>query len=160
IQHTIQLVPRLPEPTLVTKVCVEASVPVRKGDKLFEFDRRPYEYNVNAVKAQLAAAEQDVLELKPQLAAGTGAVAQARAHGNAANAALHAAVAPADEAKAKRALAQVAFTIAQTLLLEDSVAISKLRFDHDRDDLAAADAAVKVARANEDKGRVAFEETA
>ena len=40
IQHTIQLVPRLPEPTLVTKVFVEPNLPVKKGDKLFEFDRR------------------------------------------------------------------------------------------------------------------------
>src|SRR5271169_6020007 len=79
IQHTIQLVPRLPEPTLVTKVCVQPNVPVKKGDKLFEFDRRPYEYKVNGVKAQLAAAEQHVPELKAHLDAATSAVAQAKA---------------------------------------------------------------------------------
>src|SRR5262245_7735525 len=79
IQHTIQLVPRLPEPTLLTKVYAKPNVPVKKGDKLFEFDRSLYEYKVNAVKAQLAAAQQHVLELKAQLAAATNAVAQARA---------------------------------------------------------------------------------
>src|SRR5271165_736687 len=79
IQHTIQLVPRLPEPTLVTKVWVEPNTPVKKGDKLFEFDRRPYEDKVNSVKAQLAAAEQHVPELKAALDAATSAVAQARA---------------------------------------------------------------------------------
>src|SRR5208283_2949542 len=31
IQHTIQLVPRLSEPTLVTAVLVEPNVPVKKG---------------------------------------------------------------------------------------------------------------------------------
>src|SRR5271154_3693388 len=67
IQHTIQLVPRLPEPTLVTKVWVKPNVPVKKGDKLFQFDRRPYEYKVNSIKAQVAAAQQKVLELKSQL---------------------------------------------------------------------------------------------
>src|SRR5271165_1474416 len=71
IQHTIQLIPRLPEPTLVTKVWVGTNVPVKKGDKLFEFDRRPYQYKVDSVKAQLAAAEQKVLELKAQLGAAT-----------------------------------------------------------------------------------------
>src|SRR5271166_5174484 len=77
IQHTIQLIPRLPEPTLVTKVCVVPDVPVKKGDILFEFDRRPYEYKVNSVKAQLAAAVQHVLELKAELAGAASAVAQA-----------------------------------------------------------------------------------
>ncbi len=46
IQHTIQLIPRLPEPTLVTAVLVEPDVLVKKGQPLFQFDRRPYEYKV------------------------------------------------------------------------------------------------------------------
>ena len=61
IQHTIQLVPRLSEPTLVTAVLVEPNVPVKKGQPLFQFDRRPYEYKVKQLEAQLAAAMQDVL---------------------------------------------------------------------------------------------------
>ena len=64
IQHTIQLVPRLPEPTLVTAVLVEPNVPVKKGQPLFQFDRRPYEYKVKQLEAQLAKAKQDVLVLK------------------------------------------------------------------------------------------------
>ncbi len=64
IQHTIQLVPRLPEPTLVTAVLVEPNVPVKKGQPLFQFDRRPYEYKVRQLEAQLAKAKQDVLVLK------------------------------------------------------------------------------------------------
>lgn len=64
IQHTIQLVPRLPEPTLVTAVLVEPNVPVKKGQPLFQFDRRPYEYKVRQLEAQLARARQDVLVLK------------------------------------------------------------------------------------------------
>ncbi|MFZ1640056.1 MAG: efflux RND transporter periplasmic adaptor subunit [Candidatus Contendobacter sp.] len=64
IQHTIQLVPRLSEPTLVTAVLVEPNVPVKKGQPLFQFDRRPYEYKVEQLQAQLAQAKQNVGVLK------------------------------------------------------------------------------------------------
>jgi multidrug resistance efflux pump len=64
VQRTIQLVPRLPEPTLVTAVLVEDNVPVKKGQPLFQFDRRPYEYKVQQVEAQLAEAKQNVLILQ------------------------------------------------------------------------------------------------
>jgi multidrug resistance efflux pump len=56
VQHTIQLVPRLPEPTLVTSVLVQPDVQVKKGQPLFQFDRRPYEYQVRQLEAQLEAA--------------------------------------------------------------------------------------------------------
>jgi len=64
IQHTIQLTPRLPEPTLVTAVLVQPNVPVKKGQPLFQFDRRSYEFKVRQLEAQLAKAKQDVLVLK------------------------------------------------------------------------------------------------
>jgi multidrug resistance efflux pump len=60
IQHTIQLTPRLSEPTLVTAVLVEPGMPVKKGQPLFQFDRRPYEYQAQQLEAQLAAAKQQV----------------------------------------------------------------------------------------------------
>ena len=61
VQHTIQITPRLSEPTLVTDVLVEQNVHVKKGTPLFQLDRRPYEYKVKRLEAQLAAARQDVL---------------------------------------------------------------------------------------------------
>ena len=64
VQRTIQLVPRLPEPTLVTAVLVEDNVPVKKGQPLFQFDRRPYEYKVEQIEAQLAEARQNVRVLQ------------------------------------------------------------------------------------------------
>ena len=64
VQRTIQLVPRLPEPTLVTNVLVEEGAPVKKGQPLFQFDRRPYEYKVDQIQAQLAEAKQNVKVLK------------------------------------------------------------------------------------------------
>ncbi|MGC1452319.1 MAG: biotin/lipoyl-binding protein [Candidatus Sulfotelmatobacter sp.] len=56
VQYTIQLVPRLPEPTLVTAVLVQPNAPVKKGQALFQFDRRPYEYQVRQLEGQLEAA--------------------------------------------------------------------------------------------------------
>jgi multidrug resistance efflux pump len=64
IQHTIQLIPRLTEPTLVTAVLVEPDVPVKKGQPLFQFDRRPYEDKVRQLEAQLAQAKQNILMLQ------------------------------------------------------------------------------------------------
>jgi multidrug resistance efflux pump len=60
VQHTIQLVPRLSEPTLVTAVLVQPNAPVKKGQPLFQFDRRPYQFKVDQLEAQLAAAKQNV----------------------------------------------------------------------------------------------------
>ena len=64
VQHTIQLVPRLTEPTLVTAVLVEQNQPVKKGQPFFQLDRRPYQLKVNQLEAKLAQAKQDVLILK------------------------------------------------------------------------------------------------
>jgi multidrug resistance efflux pump len=63
VQHTIQIIPHLPVPTLVTAVLVEENVPVKKGHPLFQLDRRPYEYKVEQLEAQLAEAKQNVLVL-------------------------------------------------------------------------------------------------
>ena len=67
VQRTIQLIPRLPEPTLVTDVLVEENMPVKKGQPLFQFDRRPYEYKIQQLEAQLAEAKQNVLVLQADM---------------------------------------------------------------------------------------------
>src|SRR6266478_3777327 len=61
IQHTIQLIPRLPDPTLVTAVLVAPDVPVKQGDPLFQLDRRPYEFQVGQLLAQIEAAQATVV---------------------------------------------------------------------------------------------------
>ena len=78
VQRTIQLVPRLPEPTLVSEVLVEDNVPVKKGQPLFKFDRRPYQYKVDQIAAQLAAAKQNVNVLKADVDAATQAAKKAK----------------------------------------------------------------------------------
>ena len=67
IQHTIQLTPRLSEPTLVTAVLVEPNVHVKRGTPLFQFDRRIYEAKVKQLEAQLAQAKQNVLIMKADI---------------------------------------------------------------------------------------------
>jgi multidrug resistance efflux pump len=79
IQHTIQLIPRLPEPTLLTEVLVQPNVPVKKGAPLFQFDRRPYELKLRQLQAQLAAAEQDVLVKRADAAAAAQKVVKLKA---------------------------------------------------------------------------------
>lgn len=79
IQHTIQLIPRLPEPTLVTAVLVEPNARVKKGQPLFQFDPSLYEYKVHQLEADLAKAKQDVLILEANLEAAEYEVTDARA---------------------------------------------------------------------------------
>jgi multidrug resistance efflux pump len=71
VQRTIQLIPRLPEPTLVTAVLVEDNVLVKKDQPLFQFDRRPYEYKFAQIEAQLAEAKQNVDVLRADVEVAT-----------------------------------------------------------------------------------------
>ena len=71
IQHTIQITPRLSEPTLVTAVLVEPNVHVKRGTPLFQFDRRIYEAKVQQLEAQLAQAKQNVLIMKADIQVAT-----------------------------------------------------------------------------------------
>ena len=64
VQHTIQLIPRLTQPAVVTEVMVQDNDRVKKGQPLFQFDRHPYEDQVAQIEAQLAAARQNVNVLK------------------------------------------------------------------------------------------------
>jgi multidrug resistance efflux pump len=78
VQRTIQLVPRLPDPALVTAVLVDENVAVKKGQPLFQFDRRPYEYRIAQIEAQLAGARQNVVVLKADVEVTTQKLARTR----------------------------------------------------------------------------------
>lgn len=80
IQHTIQLTPRLPQPTLLMAVLVEPNVPVKKGQPLFQFDRRMYEFQVKQLEAQLAKAKQSVLVIKTDIEVATQKVIKLKSH--------------------------------------------------------------------------------
>src|SRR5271165_7579476 len=68
VQYTIQLIPRLPEPTLVTAVLVEEGAHVKNGQTLFQFDRTVYESRVHQLEAELAEAKQNVKVLEADVA--------------------------------------------------------------------------------------------
>jgi multidrug resistance efflux pump len=67
VQHTIQLIPRLSEPTLVTEVLVEDNTQVKKGQPLFQFDRTIYAAKVAQLEAQVDRANTSVADIGAQL---------------------------------------------------------------------------------------------
>lgn len=79
VRHTVQITPRLPEPTLLQEVLVEPNEPVKKGDPLFKFDSNLYEFRVREAEAALAQAEQDVRIMQANAAAADQEVTRARA---------------------------------------------------------------------------------
>jgi multidrug resistance efflux pump len=60
VRSTVQITPRLEEPTLVTEVLVTEGQQVKKGDPLIRLDRSIYEYQVQEAEAALAEAKQNV----------------------------------------------------------------------------------------------------
>ncbi len=79
VRHTVQIIPRLPEPTLVESVLVKQNTPMKKGEPLFVLDKRPYQYQLDQANAALAAAKQNVEVLQADVAAASAAVAQSKA---------------------------------------------------------------------------------
>ncbi|MES0825351.1 HlyD family secretion protein [Ruegeria sp. SCP11] len=59
VRSTIQIVPRLTQPTLLTEVLVEPNTEVKKGDPLYRFDDTVFALEVEEATAQLVAAEQN-----------------------------------------------------------------------------------------------------
>jgi multidrug resistance efflux pump len=80
VQQTIQLIPRLPEPTLVTAVLVEEGAHVVKGQPLFQFDRTVYEARVRHLEAERAEAQQNVKVLQADVALAEGKKIAAQAN--------------------------------------------------------------------------------
>ncbi|MCG6867435.1 MAG: HlyD family secretion protein [Gammaproteobacteria bacterium] len=74
VRRTIQIVPRLPEPTLLKEVVVEPNVTVSKGDPLFRFDDTLYRQRVAGFEAELVAAKQNVLVLQADIDAANDAI--------------------------------------------------------------------------------------
>lgn len=64
---------------LVTEVPVEANKPIKAGDVLFRLDARPYQIEVDRLRASLAAKNSKFAQLAEQLAAAEAATRKARA---------------------------------------------------------------------------------
>ncbi|MCO6045547.1 HlyD family efflux transporter periplasmic adaptor subunit [Aeoliella sp. ICT_H6.2] len=134
IRHNVQLVPRLPEPTLLMDVLVEPDAQVKKGTPLFQFDKRIYEYRVQQAKAQLAAAQQRVLVLQANVDAVSQEVAQAQANKN---------------------YAQSQVTRYEAMSRDGAASVQNLQ--QWQDQLAIAEADIKAALANQQKAKLEYE---
>lgn len=65
--YVVQVAPRIEGQ--VVRVCVEENEQVKKGQLLFEIDPRPFEYQVQLLKAKRVDAVQQVAQLEAELAA-------------------------------------------------------------------------------------------
>ena len=63
----------------VIEVPATTNTPLKEGDELFRIDPRPFQYALDQKNAQLAAAEQNVLELKAQFDKATAHTAEVNA---------------------------------------------------------------------------------
>src|SRR5580765_182232 len=159
IQQTIQLVPRLPEPTLVKQVLVKPNTPVKKGQTLFQFDRTPYENKVNELQAALAAAKQNVFSLKNDVTTAQAVVARARAQRSALDAQRGILVANLDLAEANLLKAQAVRDYAkrqyeryEALAKDDAGSVEAFeKWDYD---LREKEATVREAMTSIDKARL------
>jgi multidrug resistance efflux pump len=79
IRPTIQIVPRLTEPTLLSEVLVEPNTPAAKGDPLYRFDDTVYRLMARGAQAQLTEAQQNAKILEQDVVAAQQGVARANA---------------------------------------------------------------------------------
>ena len=133
LNYVVEIIPNVSGE--VTDVPVQPLVPVKRGDVLFQIDRRPYEAEVNRLEAALAAAVQNVPQLKAN---------------------FEAAGATVEESTARRELAQLNYGRALSIQESNTGAIAELQVDQARQSLAAAKASVKVAEANKEQTRLAW----
>ncbi|WP_170403598.1 HlyD family secretion protein [Ruegeria arenilitoris] len=134
VRSTIQIVPKLTQPTILTEVLVEPNTPITKGDPLYRFDDTVFKLAVENAQAQLVAAEQNAKILEQDVIASTEAV--------------------------ERANAQLAYAMTQKARYENLVPAGGARQDElDRwnEQVTEDQAAVKQAEANLRKAQLAQE---
>lgn len=79
VRPTIQITPRLSQPTLLTEVLVEPNQLVKKGDPLYRLDDTIYKAQVELNSAKLVAAQQNALIVETDVEIATDQVAEATA---------------------------------------------------------------------------------
>ncbi|MEX3011620.1 HlyD family secretion protein [Hoeflea sp. TYP-13] len=80
VRPTIQLVPRLTQPTILKEVLVTANQQVKAGDVLYQFDKTIYEANVATDQANLVQAQQNAKILDTDVELANDALAEAVAN--------------------------------------------------------------------------------
>jgi multidrug resistance efflux pump len=155
IQHTIQLIPRLPDPTLVTAVLVEPDVPVKKGQPLFQFDRRPYEYQVRHLEAELAFAQEGMVAAASKIKQSQAAVVAANQDVLVRKVDEEAAAAKVEKLKSEEEYAQFQYRMYRGLA--DQGAGPKEEAEKWSAQVKAQEAAVREAEADAERARLIYE---
>jgi multidrug resistance efflux pump len=123
-QYVVQLVPYVKGQVL--KVHARANHPVKKGDLLLEINPEPYQFKVNQLEAQLAAAKDNVEQSQAALEVAGANVAKAGAEIKQAQAAV-------TQSKAALENAQAGLTRAKAALANAQAGVAKAKA---ADDLA------------------------
>ncbi|MBD9446609.1 MULTISPECIES: HlyD family secretion protein [unclassified Rhizobium] len=126
---------------LVVDVPVQANMPLKKGDVLFQIDRRPYEFAVDQKKAQLAEAKQTVLQLKAAL--------------DAAQSGVEGAIATRD--RTQQSYDRIVQSNEKAKEVGRAAVYSELEVDNRRGQYLTAEAAVATAQAQATQARLAYE---
>jgi multidrug resistance efflux pump len=176
-QYVVQLVSYVKGQ--VKKIHARANEPVKKGDLLLEINPVPYQYTVNQLEAQLAAARDNVKQSRAgeeaaaanvvkagasikQAQAGVtqskAALANAQAGLTKARAALANAQAGVVKARASDDLARTDEQIALKLRKMDAGAISELKVTEAVQNRKAADAALKQAQTGADEAQAGVQQ--
>jgi len=155
IQHTIQLIPRLPDPTLVTAVLVQPDEPVRKGQPLFQFDRRPYAYKVQQLEAELAAARETMAEAESKVKQRQAGLIEAQQNVLIQKADVEAAAAKVDKLRSDEEYAQFQYRLYSGLAQQG--AGPKEEAEKWSAQVKAQEAAVKEAQAEAERSRLRYE---
>jgi membrane fusion protein (multidrug efflux system) len=131
VQYVVQLVPYVKGQ--VKTVHAQPLQPMKKGDLLLEIDPEPYQYTVNQVEAQLAAAKANVKQAEAAVVTANAAVPNAQAN--------------LVKARAADELAKTQEQIALNIQRQDKAAISVLNVAKATQEREQADAAVQQAEA-------------
>ncbi len=124
-RYVIQIVPYVKGQ--VISIPAKPNMPLKKGDILYQVDTAPYQYTVDQLVAQLAAAKDNVLQTEAGLEAAHAAVAEAQAN-----------------VTAKKTANDVAVAIEK----ENPAAIAKLKLVEAEENYAAAQAGLQQAKAS------------
>src|SRR5215813_11676199 len=60
LRRVVQIAPRTSKPGRVADVMVRPNAPMKKGEALFNIDAQPFQFEVERLKASLAASQQGV----------------------------------------------------------------------------------------------------
>ena len=135
LNYVVEIIPNISGE--VTEVPVNALDPLSKGDVIFQIDQRPFQAEVDRLQAALAAAKQEVPQLK---------------------AAYDSAAATLEQSGAQRDLAKLNYDRAISIQNDNPGAISQLQVDQASQSLVAAEAAVKAGEANKEQARLAWKQ--